>query len=113
MAAPATIDGLVMVLSDLLGADVVSEDGQGLGRVHDVRARRLSRRTPDGYGLRLIALVIGRGGFRERLGIDSARTAAPTVDRDLIPWERIVSVDGPNGRVVVREGTEAVRTLEG
>ena len=92
-----------MLLSDLLEAEVTTEEGETLGRVHDVRVRQLERRTPDGYALRVIGLVIGGRGIRERLGIDTGRTAAPIADRELIEWERVVDVDGEQGVVTVRE----------
>lgn len=91
-----------MLVSDLLEARVVTPENEEIGRVHDVRVRVLKRRTSEGYGLRVIGLVIGGRGVRERLGVDTARTAAPIADRDLVEWERVVEVDGDRGRVVVR-----------
>jgi hypothetical protein len=91
-----------MRISDLLEARIETEDGEALGHVHDVRVRRLERRTPDGYEMRVLGLVTGSRGVRERLGTDTARTPGPTVDRDFIEWERVVRVDGEGGRVVVR-----------
>jgi hypothetical protein len=93
-----------MLISDLLEAQIVDEDGNSLGRVHDVRVRRLERRTPDGYRLRVVGLVTGRRGIRERLGLDTGRTATATVDRDLIAWEDVVAVDAGAGTVTVRRG---------
>jgi hypothetical protein len=91
-----------MRISDLLEARIETEDGETLGHVHDVRVRRLERRSPEGYELRVLGLVTGTRGIRERLGIDTARTPGPTVDRDFIEWERVAEVDGEAGRVVVR-----------
>jgi sporulation protein YlmC with PRC-barrel domain len=91
-----------MRLSDLLEAEVVTEEGDSLGRVHDVRVRELERRTSDGYRLRVVGLVTGRRGIRERLGIDTGRSERPIADRDLIEWERVLEVDGAGGRVTVR-----------
>jgi sporulation protein YlmC with PRC-barrel domain len=91
-----------MRLSDLLEAEVVSEDGDSLGRVHDIRVRQLERRTSEGYRLRVVGLVVGGRGIRQRLGIDTGRTVQPIADRDLIEWERVVEVDGSGGRVTVR-----------
>jgi sporulation protein YlmC with PRC-barrel domain len=90
-----------MLLSDLLEAEVVDEGGESLGRVHDVRVRALQRPTPEGHRLRVIGLVIGGRGIRERLGIDTGRTEQPIADRELIEWERVLSVDGEAGRVMV------------
>jgi sporulation protein YlmC with PRC-barrel domain len=91
-----------MLLSDLLEAEVVTEDGDSLGRVHDVRARVLARRTPEGNSLRVVGLVLGGRGVRERLGLDGGREGEPVVERDLIDWDRVVAVDGEHGRIVVR-----------
>jgi sporulation protein YlmC with PRC-barrel domain len=92
----------MILLSDLLEAEVLTEAGDSLGHVHDTRARRLQRRTSEGHRLRVVGLVIGGRGIRERLGVDTARTAGPIADRDLIEWERVIEVDGDRGRVVVR-----------
>jgi sporulation protein YlmC with PRC-barrel domain len=91
-----------MLLSDLLEAEVVDETEESLGHVHDVRVRALQRRTPDGHQLRVIGLVIGGRGIRERLGLDAGREGEPIADRELIEWERVVAVDGERGRVTVR-----------
>ena len=91
-----------MLLSELLEARVETEDGEKLGHVHDVRVRQLERRSSEGYGLRVIGLVTGSRGIRERIGLDTSRQAAPVADRDVIEWERVVEVDDANGRVVVR-----------
>jgi len=93
-----------MLLSDLLEAEVVTEGDERLGRVHDVRVRMLDRRGSDGQQMRVIGLVIGARGIRERLGLDVGRTGKPIADRDLIEWEQVVEVDGKRGRVVVRGG---------
>jgi hypothetical protein len=92
----------VILLSDLLEARIVDEDGESLGHVHDVRVRRLERRNSDGRQLRVLGLVTGRRGIRERLGIDTGRTPGPTVEREFIEWERVVEVDAAAGTVTVR-----------
>ena len=91
-----------MRLSDLLEARIETEDGEALGHVHDVRVRRLERRSPDGHEMRVLGLVTGKRGLRERVGMDTARTPGPTVKRDFIEWERVVKVDGEGGSVIVR-----------
>lgn len=91
-----------MLLTDLIAAEVVDQDGNSLGHVHDVRARRLQRRSPDGHQLRVIALVVGRRGVRERLRLDAAGRRAPVGSGDVIDWDDVVEVDGPAGRVTVR-----------
>jgi hypothetical protein len=92
-----------MRLSSLLAAEVRTEEGKGLGHVHDVRVRRLGRRSPEGYGLRVVGLVVGSRGIRERIGLDTARSDAAVVDRELIAWDRVVEIDGDEGLITVRE----------
>ena len=94
-----------MRISDLLEARVEFEDGEKLGRVHDVRVQILKRRTPDGHPMRVLGLVTGGRGVRERLGTDTAASPGPTVERDFVDWEDVVEVDGEEGRVVVRQPT--------
>jgi sporulation protein YlmC with PRC-barrel domain len=93
-----------MLLSDLLEAEVVDEGGEPLGHVHDVRVRALQRRGPEGHQLRVVGLVIGGRGIRERLGLDAGREGEPIAPRELIQWERVLAVDGERGRVTVRAG---------
>jgi sporulation protein YlmC with PRC-barrel domain len=93
-----------MLLSELLQAQVVSESGEALGRIHDVRARVLKRRRPDGHQLRVLGLVVGGRGVRERLGLDVGTHTEPIADRDLIEWERVVQVDRERGMIVVTDG---------
>jgi sporulation protein YlmC with PRC-barrel domain len=92
----------MMLLSDLLGLEVCDETGEALGHVHDVRVERLERRNPDGHRLKVVGLVIGGRGIRERLGLDTHRTEQAIVDRELILWERVAKIDAPAGRVVAR-----------
>ncbi len=94
----------MILLSDLLRCEVVDEDGESLGRVHDVRVRRLERRSPDGYELRVLGLVLGRRGIRERLGLDRAPTAAPVGNGEFVDWERVAEIDTGKRTVTVRAG---------
>jgi sporulation protein YlmC with PRC-barrel domain len=91
-----------VLLSELLEIEVVGESGEALGRVHDVRVERLQRRTPDGHRLKVVGLVIGGRGIRERLGLDTHRTEKAIVDRELIMWDRVLEIDAEAHRVVVR-----------
>ena len=93
----------MILLSDLLEAAILDEEGEQLGHVHDVRVRRLERATPDGYRLRILGLVTGRRGLAERIGLDTGRSAGATVDRDFIAWEQVVAVDGEQGTVTVKK----------
>jgi sporulation protein YlmC with PRC-barrel domain len=77
-------------LSSLQGRTVVTESGESLGRLYDLRGD-LGART-----LRLTGLVAGTRGFLEHLGITRpARTA--------IPWSDVVRIEGE--RIVVRDRT--------
>ena len=87
-----------MRLGELLDREVVTESGERLGRVYDVKGELEEGR------LRVIALVAGTPGILERFGIGAkgkggARRALRH-GRAGIPWERVVRV----GReVVVRD----------
>lgn len=89
----------MMLLSDFLEAEVKTENGESLGRVHDIRVEKMQRRSPEGHGLKVVGLVIGGRGIRERFGLDVSR---PNADRELIEWDRVIGVDAAEGCVVVR-----------
>lgn len=79
-----------MRLSDLRDKKAVTEDGESLGRVHEVHCD----------GGRVIALKTGPGSFIERLTSKS--------EGRRIAWESVVSV-GPD-RVVVDAAPSGSRT---
>jgi sporulation protein YlmC with PRC-barrel domain len=83
-------------LSEVLGLPVRTEDGDSLGRVHDVRAE-LRPRT-----LRVTGLVVGQTGVLERLGIGAPESAARIRTHDVVPWSSVVRLD--RGGVVVAGG---------
>jgi sporulation protein YlmC with PRC-barrel domain len=87
-----------MRLSELLNRKVVSESGQPLGRVHDVRGELVRGR------LRLTGLVAGKLGILERYGIGTHGSGGPRQPKvhghPVIPWERVVRV---GAEVVVRD----------
>ena len=87
-----------MRLSELLNREVVSESGQRLGHVRDVRGELV------GGHLRVIGLVAGKLGILERYGIGTHGTGGPAEAKvrghPVIPWERVVHV---GSQVVVRE----------
>jgi sporulation protein YlmC with PRC-barrel domain len=85
----------VIRASDLIGCQVVTESGQRLGQVHDLRADAVA----DGWVL--VGLVVGRRGIVVRLVGDSAPD--PVVRGDVIPWAAITRLR--DGLVTVREGT--------
>ena len=89
-------------LSELLGCEVVTESGQSLDHVWDVRAERV-----DGE-LRLVSLLVGRFAALERLGLRNwrgqpAEAVSTSPQREGIPWESVVRLEP--GQIVVRDGT--------
>ena len=79
-----------MRLSELLNREVVTESGERLGRVHDVRGELVGGR------LRVIGLVAGRLGILERYGVGTHGSGGPSQAKvhshPIIPWERVVRV---------------------
>jgi len=59
----------------------------------------MQRRTPEGHRLKVVGLVIGGRGIRERFGLDTARTAEPIADRELIAWDRVIAIEAGTVRV--------------
>ena len=90
-----------MRLSELLNREVVTESGERLGRVHDVRGELVGGR------LRVTGLVAGRLGILERYGIGTHGSGGPAQAKvhghPVIPWERVVRV---GSEVVVRDVRE-------
>jgi sporulation protein YlmC with PRC-barrel domain len=87
-------------LSSFLRRTVVTESGRRLGRCYDLRGELTSSK------LRVTALVVGRRGLAEHLGIagSASATAAPVRHRGTVPWDAVVRLEA--GRIVVRDGTE-------
>jgi sporulation protein YlmC with PRC-barrel domain len=83
----------VRTFSSFLGRDVVTEGGRELGKCRDLRAT-LGRGRPS-----VDALVVGRRGRLEHLGVKRPRPR-----KDAVPWDAVVRIEG--GRIVVRDGTE-------
>jgi sporulation protein YlmC with PRC-barrel domain len=87
-----------MRLAELLNREVVSESGERLGRVHDVRGQLVGGR------LRVIGLVAGKRGILERYGVGTHGSGGPGQAKvhgyPIIPWERVVHV---GSKVVVRD----------
>jgi len=77
--------------TSLVGREVVTEGGSKLGKCHDLRAELGDR------SLRVTALVVGRRGLLERLGIQRGA-------RDAVAWDAVTRIEGR--RIVVRDGTE-------
>ena len=93
-----------MRISELLHCTVVTESGQRLGHVFDVRVVRRAGSSAEraDQQWRVVGVVVGRRGLRERLGFVPTATSAPTVRRDLIGWDEIVRLE--SDRLIAREG---------
>ena len=74
-------------LSSLIGRLVVTENGERLGRCHDLSAE-LTATT-----LHVTALCVGQAGYLDRLGIRSRKHTE-------IPWTSITKIEGK--RIIVR-----------
>jgi sporulation protein YlmC with PRC-barrel domain len=88
-----------MRLSELLNREIVSESGERLGHVHEVRGELVDGR------LLVVGLVAGTLGMLERYGIGTHGTGGPgrrakVHGHPIIPWERVVRV---GSKVVVRD----------
>ena len=87
-----------MRLSELLGRDVVSESGQRLGRVREIRGELMEGR------LQIVGLVAGRLGILERYGIGTHGSGGPSQAKvrgyAIIKWDRVVRV---GQQVIVRD----------
>ena len=87
-----------MRLSALLNRKVVSESGQQLGRVHDVRGELVEGR------LQVTGLIAGELGILERYGVGTHGSGGPGQAKvhghTVIPWGRVVRV---GSEVVVRD----------
>jgi sporulation protein YlmC with PRC-barrel domain len=81
----------VRTFSSLRARNVETESGRRLGKCRDLRAV-LGSGNPT-----VTALVVGRVGWLEHVGINSSRA-------DTVPWEAVVRIEGK--RIVVRDGTE-------
>jgi sporulation protein YlmC with PRC-barrel domain len=79
----------VRTLTSLMGREVMTEGGRSLGSCHDVRAELTSS------SLRVTAVVVGRRGWLEHLGV---RTRAR---KDAIPWDAVTRIEG--ALIVVRD----------
>lgn len=82
--------------SSFLGRTVVTESGREFGKCRDLRAS-LGRGRPS-----VEAVVVGRRGWRDHLGISRPSGRR----RDAVSWEAVVRLEGD--RIVVRDGAELV-----
>jgi hypothetical protein len=93
-----------MRLTDLLGAEVVDQDGRAAGRVRDVRLVQDGPVVgPFGAALRVDGLVVGRLAAGARFGYDRLSVRGPLPVRLLlgwlqrgaryVPWSRVRSLE--------------------
>jgi hypothetical protein len=87
-------------LSDAQRWRVVTESGEHLGRVFDLRAKALPARARHAEAVRIDTVVYGVAGLLERLGIRRGAQCE-------VAWEEVVAVR--DGRLVVRDGAPVVR----
>jgi sporulation protein YlmC with PRC-barrel domain len=83
-------------LSSFFGRNVETESGRSLGKCRDLRAT-LGRGGPV-----VDAIVVGRRGRLEHLGIGKAAAHRPNA----VPWDAVLKIEGK--RIVVKDGTELV-----
>jgi sporulation protein YlmC with PRC-barrel domain len=74
-------------LCSLMHRKVVTESGESLGRIWDIRAERTPRK------LTVTGLVVGRRGLLEHYGVVKRKTPP-------VPWSDVVRIEGK--RIVVR-----------
>jgi hypothetical protein len=92
-----------MNVSDLMGCRLVTESGERLGHVFDVRVKR----DPRSSGARadqkwkLDALLYGEAGMLIRFGAITARQRVARNRHDELPWSEVVAV--APGKVTVRD----------
>jgi hypothetical protein len=98
-----------MRLSELLTSEVVTEGGERVGHVRDVRLVRDGPALPGfGPSYRVHELLVGKGSLGARLGLDRDHMRKPWLLRmlfgrrppQIVPWSSVISVS--DGRVRVR-----------
>ena len=98
-----------MRLSELLTSEVVTEGGERVGHVRDVRLVRDGPTLPGfGPSYRVHELMVGKGSLGARLGLDREHMRSPWLLRVVfgsrrpkrVPWSAVISVS--EGRVRVR-----------
>ena len=94
-----------MRLSELITSRVVTESGEKLGHVFDVRVARdpRSNKRRDDQDFYVTGLLVGNRGMRQRFGITHSGPAGPRHVAEAVPWEAVRRIE--SGVVVVRDGT--------
>jgi sporulation protein YlmC with PRC-barrel domain len=88
-----------LLLSTLLGRDAVSDGGENMGRVWDVRAERLGAGADAAadQSWQVAGLLVGRAGLLQRLGIAPGERLDPPdahPGSGLVNWERVQRLEG-------------------
>ena len=98
----------VVKLSDLMGLQVEDENGRALGRVHDVRVRRITDAEPARPPrYQVDSVIVGPRGLRVRLGWGRSREPDEVAPDALFAWDDLVAIE-PD-RLVVRRAHEDSR----
>ncbi len=92
-----------MTLTDLLGATLVTESGERLGHVFDVRVKRDPRSSPEraDQKWKLDALLYGEQGLIARFGLFAARERVSRGRHEERPWSEVVAIAA--GQITVRD----------
>jgi sporulation protein YlmC with PRC-barrel domain len=92
-----------MRLTDLLGAALVTESGQRLGHVFDVRVKRDPRSSSEraDQKWKLDALLYGELGLIARFGLFAARERVSRGRHEELPWSEVVAIAA--GEITVRD----------
>jgi hypothetical protein len=83
-----------MKLTDLLGSELITESGDRLGHVFDVRVKRDPRSSAEraDQKWRVDALLYGEKGLIERFGLFAARQSVARGRHDELPWRDVVAI---------------------
>ena len=78
------------LISDLLGARIVTAEGKTLGHVRDIQ-------LTSGPDYKVTALMYGRGGLFHRLHLlNPFRHGKPSISKpDTVPWDAVASFERP------------------
>jgi hypothetical protein len=92
-----------MKISDLMGCRLVTESGEHIGHVFDVRVKRDPRSSGDRADQRwkLDSLLFGGRGVLSRFGAVHARERVARSRHDELPWSDVVAV--APGEITVRD----------
>jgi sporulation protein YlmC with PRC-barrel domain len=92
-----------MRLTDLLGAKLVTESGERLGQVFDVRVKRDPRSSSEraDQKWRLDGLLYGGEGLVARFGLFAARERVSRGMHEELPWSDVVAIAA--GEITVRD----------